>query len=126
MPRHLPVARLLPTVARLLPIGQLERFVPAATERDAGEHRSEELRDRGGVSDIDVTEKEAEGEEAGDALERGLGHLRGRRVEREEKCGEGGVGAGAWRPGTGEAESYPWPSSSMPARKKMTCGFLMS
>jgi hypothetical protein len=34
--------------------------------------------------------------------------------------------AGVGRPWTGEAESYPWPSSSMAARKKMTCGSLMS
>ena len=81
--------------------GELERFVPAATERDAGEHRGEELRDRGGVGGVDVAEEEAEGEEAGDALERGLGHLRGRRVERDEKRGEGGVGGGRWEAGDG-------------------------
>ena len=55
-----------------------------------------------------------------------FGHLRGRQIKREEKCDEGGVGGGCWEIRDGDAGRYPWPSSSMATRKKMTCGSLMS
>lgn len=58
------------------PHGELKRSDPATTKRDAREHCSEELGDRGGLSDIDVTKEGAKGDEVGHTIEHGLGHHR--------------------------------------------------
>ena len=67
----------------------------------AGEVRGEEPRERRGVGRGDIAEEEAEGEEGGDAVEGGLGDLRGAGIEREEERLERGLGDGARTLGMG-------------------------